>query len=132
MALQTIPTITIASAAAAAQMQATSTSTFQSPTDTSTLTKSGLTSSATARFGSDLSSATTTGNRIAAIAGGTIAGVVFLAMAAALAYWYMRRRRRTRVPPSVAYMAVHGLDPSGLGSKELLTSRLNNGTDNLL
>lgn len=114
-----------------------STKTFQTtPTDTSTLTESSLTLLVTASFGSDLSSGTT-GNRTAVIVGGTIGAIVLLAMGAALSYWYMRRRRRTRVPPSVAYMAVHGLEISDylhtpeLGSKGRLIGSFN-GTDNLL
>jgi len=128
---QAIPTSTINSptAAAIAEMP-TSSNTFQTtPTNTSTHTESSFSLLATASFGSDPSS-TTTGNRTAAIAGGTIAAVVVvLAIGAALVYWYMRRRRRTRVPPSVAYMTVHGLDSSvylsGLGSKRQLTGSLN-------
>lgn len=69
-----------------------------------------MTSLATASFGSDSSqlSSENVRHRTAAIVGGTVGAIVVLAIGVALAYWYMRRR--ARVPPSVAYMAVYGLE----------------------
>jgi len=78
-------------------------------TDTSTPSEPSSTSLTTVGFGSDFSQRSSAGHRTAAIAGGTVAALLFLAIGAALAYWWYIRQRRTRMAPSAAYMAVHGL-----------------------
>ncbi|KAF5331188.1 hypothetical protein D9619_005506 [Psilocybe cf. subviscida] len=43
-----------------------------------------------------------------AIAGGVIGGLLFLALLAGVVFWWLKRRQRSRVAPSAAYIAAHG------------------------